>query len=653
MARLPKPGGDDNQWGGILNDFLSVEHAADGTLKKAIDIATAKSTAESAVQQTELDAQVKDLVEDGNSALKAALDTAIAAPPTARKVLPPTGNPTIDTARIQAQLDAIGEDGGLVDLWSGTYVINGLTIKSSTHLRGAGREATTLQLADNANKHIIVSDSWESLYGSGTAGGGNSCITISDLTIEGNQTNQAQPIRSALAPKPTLSASNSGGSLAAGDYNYRIAVKTAYGYGRASDRADSVATITGSTGSVSLSWSSVAGATGYIIYGRSQYSFYKITEVDAGTTSWVDTGAIETSMSPMSEGNCTASAGIAVYGHSLLVRDVDINRTAGPGIVTEWVGYSGVEHTMESCLTNVRVFRAGTSSVIWRGPNDSTWVHGIFAWPSSHSSNGYSFEEDNVVIENGPVVAVACHAWANGRWAWNIRVQSMLIDCQGEGAGVGQLLCNAPQIVVRGGWWFYPNQNGCVGIQLGDAFYNAERIVLDDPHISGFNENHGPALNLTYASSNNAIAVTTDMNAGTRIAIANDASAFKKYVPTDLGNAAASPALTPAAIWTDVTLLNSWTSAPAFVAPKYTIIDGIVYLRGAMSGGWSGTVGFTLPEEARPSDFLAFAVTGIDDSWVQVLASVRISSNGNVEIGYSGPNVDNGLVLDSVSFPII
>lgn len=41
MTRLPLPGGDDGTWGNVLNDFLSVEHNADGTLKKAADIAAA------------------------------------------------------------------------------------------------------------------------------------------------------------------------------------------------------------------------------------------------------------------------------------------------------------------------------------------------------------------------------------------------------------------------------------------------------------------------------------------------------------------------------------------------------------------------------------------------------------------------------------
>ena len=33
MSRLPVPGSDDGSWGTILNDFLSVSHASDGTLK--------------------------------------------------------------------------------------------------------------------------------------------------------------------------------------------------------------------------------------------------------------------------------------------------------------------------------------------------------------------------------------------------------------------------------------------------------------------------------------------------------------------------------------------------------------------------------------------------------------------------------------------
>lgn len=45
MTRLPQPGGDDDTWGSILNDFLTVEHNTDGSLKRgaAIDVATTQA----------------------------------------------------------------------------------------------------------------------------------------------------------------------------------------------------------------------------------------------------------------------------------------------------------------------------------------------------------------------------------------------------------------------------------------------------------------------------------------------------------------------------------------------------------------------------------------------------------------------------------
>lgn len=44
MSRLPTPGADSGSWGSILNDFLAVEHAADGTLKIKTDGTLTKPT---------------------------------------------------------------------------------------------------------------------------------------------------------------------------------------------------------------------------------------------------------------------------------------------------------------------------------------------------------------------------------------------------------------------------------------------------------------------------------------------------------------------------------------------------------------------------------------------------------------------------------
>lgn len=47
MVRLPTPGSDKDAWGDILNEFLSVEHHPDGSLKKADDIAKATTSVQS------------------------------------------------------------------------------------------------------------------------------------------------------------------------------------------------------------------------------------------------------------------------------------------------------------------------------------------------------------------------------------------------------------------------------------------------------------------------------------------------------------------------------------------------------------------------------------------------------------------------------
>jgi hypothetical protein len=44
MSRLPTPGSDDGTWGTILNDYLSVAHNSDGSLKDSATIAGAEQT---------------------------------------------------------------------------------------------------------------------------------------------------------------------------------------------------------------------------------------------------------------------------------------------------------------------------------------------------------------------------------------------------------------------------------------------------------------------------------------------------------------------------------------------------------------------------------------------------------------------------------
>ena len=61
MARLPKVGGDDNSWGMVLNDFLSVSHKPDGKLLPS-------AVSESGALLAEIDSSASDIQELGTQA---------------------------------------------------------------------------------------------------------------------------------------------------------------------------------------------------------------------------------------------------------------------------------------------------------------------------------------------------------------------------------------------------------------------------------------------------------------------------------------------------------------------------------------------------------------------------------------------------------
>ena len=58
MVRLPTPGGDEGNWGQILNDYLSAAHKPDGTLKP--NVVDATIIANNAITEANLDQDVQD-----------------------------------------------------------------------------------------------------------------------------------------------------------------------------------------------------------------------------------------------------------------------------------------------------------------------------------------------------------------------------------------------------------------------------------------------------------------------------------------------------------------------------------------------------------------------------------------------------------------
>lgn len=70
MARLPEPGGDHDQWGNILNTFLSVAHEDDGSLKNTGVVAAKYTRPSGGIPKSDLSTDVQetlDLAESGGA----------------------------------------------------------------------------------------------------------------------------------------------------------------------------------------------------------------------------------------------------------------------------------------------------------------------------------------------------------------------------------------------------------------------------------------------------------------------------------------------------------------------------------------------------------------------------------------------------------
>jgi hypothetical protein len=81
--------------------------------------------------------------------------------------------------------------------------------------------------------------------------------------------------------------------------------------------------------------------------------------------------------------------------------------------------------------------------------------------------------------------------------------------------------------------------------------------------------------------------------------------------------------------WTKPTFLNSWVENASHPVSYRKAGDGKVYLRGAVSGGTSGSIAFQLPTGYRPTQFMAFPSVNLGAT---ASSRVTLDTNGNVTI---------------------
>jgi parallel beta-helix repeat protein len=173
MARLPIPGGDDNVWGNLLNDFLAVEHQADGSLKARTD-GSMYTKPGTGVPASDLSAGVQSSLAKADAAVaKGSLLFDV-------KDYGATGNGTADdTTSINAAAAAATAAHGTLFFPPGTFMTTGITISNTNSfaIAGSGPGSVLKLLAGNSANVLQL----------------NTCtkFSISDMTFDGNRSVQS------------------------------------------------------------------------------------------------------------------------------------------------------------------------------------------------------------------------------------------------------------------------------------------------------------------------------------------------------------------------------------------------------------------------------------------------------------------------------
>lgn len=98
---------------------------------------------------------------------------------------------TDDTSAIAAAVSAANAaGGGIVFFPAGTYITTTITIFSNVAYQGATNGATTLRLKNSTNVDLMATDQFGTLFG-GSTQAGPTRFRLSDLTLDGNKTNQS------------------------------------------------------------------------------------------------------------------------------------------------------------------------------------------------------------------------------------------------------------------------------------------------------------------------------------------------------------------------------------------------------------------------------------------------------------------------------
>lgn len=194
MARLPIPGKDYNSWGDILNDYLSVEHNVDGSLKISAQVAQKYTLPSGGIPRTDMSGDVQTSLAKADSSgadattitkgvvqLTGDLGGSAASPlvksRTYAAIIGPAGSVadyictgTADDVKIQSAITTVaGAGGGVIFVRRGTY-----------------RISTTITFPLNANI-TIIGEKWAKQGAGGTIFKTSAGVSLTDMfNVSGN-----------------------------------------------------------------------------------------------------------------------------------------------------------------------------------------------------------------------------------------------------------------------------------------------------------------------------------------------------------------------------------------------------------------------------------------------------------------------------------
>ena len=213
---------------------------------------------------------------------------------------------------------------------------------------------------------------------------GNGTAADVSGTVAANQANLNELVVTALATpvNAAFSTSTTGGTLAAGTYYYRVAATDAQGTTLASSETSQVTT--GTTSTVTVNWTRVAGATGYKVYGRTAGAEQLIGTVSGSVLSFVDSGSI-TPSGALPAANTT---GVVKFSTDTgLSRGSTGNVYVGNGTAGDSSGSITAANASITSITSGSVAQSGNVSRLdYRGLDAAS--NALFGFSSTTSSSG-------------------------------------------------------------------------------------------------------------------------------------------------------------------------------------------------------------------------------------------------------------------------